>query len=111
MAIGADQMIGSRFGRGVRAVGRVGGGLAEGRVVGAERSVDFIGGDVQETERCAIGFRKRRPVGSRFFEQAERAVDVGADEIIGAVDGAVNVALGGEVNDGTRLFAPQQVSQ
>src|SRR5712692_8513144 len=43
MAIGADQMIGSRLGRGVRAVGRVGGGFAEGRVVGAERSVDFIG--------------------------------------------------------------------
>src|SRR5260370_5503509 len=43
MAIGADQRIGSRLGRGVRAVGRVGGGLAEGRVVGAERSVDFIG--------------------------------------------------------------------
>src|ERR1019366_5587169 len=57
MVIGADHMIGSRLGRGVRAVGRVGGGLAEGRVVGAERSVDFIGGDVQETERCAIGFR------------------------------------------------------
>ena len=111
VVIGADQMIGSRLGRGVRTVGSVGSGLAEGRVVGAERSVDFIGGDVQETERGAIGFRKRRPVGARFFEQVECAVDVGANEIIGAVDGAVDVALGGEVNDGTRLFAPQQVAQ
>jgi hypothetical protein len=59
----------------------------------------------------AIGFRKRRPVGARFFEQAECAVDVGADEIVGAVDGAVDVAFGGEMNDGARLFAPQQLAQ
>jgi len=38
---------------------------------------------VEETKRGAIEFRKRRPVGSRFFEQAEGAVDVGADEIVG----------------------------
>src|SRR6266478_9306880 len=59
VVIGADQMIGSRLGRGVWAVGIVGGGLAEGRVVGAERSVDFIGRDMQETERGAIGLRNR----------------------------------------------------
>src|ERR1700693_130005 len=66
---------------------------------------------MQKAERRALGLGKRRPVGTRFFEQAECAVDVGADEIIGAVDGAVDVALGGEVNDGARLFAPQQVAQ
>src|ERR1700674_3251130 len=111
MVIGADQMIGSRLGRGVRTVRSVRGGLAEGRVVGSERSVDFVGRDMQETERGAIGLGKRQPVGSRFLEQTECAVDVGADEIIGAVDGAVDMALGGEVNDGTRLFAPQQAAQ
>src|SRR5438552_13652387 len=104
-------MIGSRLGRGVRTVGIVGGGLAEGWIVGAERSVDFVSGDVEETERRAIGFRKRQPVGSRFLEETECAVDVGADEIIGAVYGAVDVAFGGEVNEGARLFAPQQVAQ
>ena len=111
MVIGADQMVGGRFGRGVRTVGIVGRGLGEGRVVGAERAIDFVGRDMEEMERFAIGFRKRQPVGARFLEQAECAVDVGADEIIGAVDGAIDVALGGEVNDGARLFAPQQVAQ
>src|SRR5258708_7757180 len=111
MVTGADQMIRSRLGRGVRAVGLVRGGLAEGRVVGAERPVDFVGRDVEEPERGAIGFWKCQPVGSCFLKQAECAVDVGADEIIGAVDGAVNMAFGGEMNDGTRLFAPQQVAQ
>src|ERR1019366_4092888 len=111
VAIGADQVIGSRLGRGVRAVGRVGSVLAEGRVVGAERSVDLIGRDMQEAERYALGLRKRRPVGARFFEQAEGAVNIGADEIVGAVDGAVDVALSGEVNDGAGLFAPQQRAQ
>src|SRR5208282_1130081 len=111
VVIGADQMIGRRLGRRVRTVGRVGSSLAEGRVVGAERPVDFIGGDVQKTEGCAIGFGKRRPVGSRFFKQVECAVHVCADEIVGAVDGAIDVALGGEMNDGAGLFAPQQVEQ
>src|SRR6266481_5248628 len=111
VVISADQMIGSRLGRGVRTVGIVGGGLAESWIVGAERSVDFVGGDVEETERGAINFRKRQPIGACFFKQTECAVDIGADEIIGTVDGAVDVALGGEVNNGARLFAPQQVAQ
>src|SRR5208337_1586968 len=51
-----------------------------------------------------------QPIGTCFFEQVEGAVDVGADEIVGAVDGAVNVALGGEVNDGAGLSAPQQAA-
>src|SRR6266478_4436969 len=66
---------------------------------------------MQETERRAIGLGQRRPVGSRFFEQAECTVDVGADEIIGAVDGAVDVALSGEVNDGAGPLALEQVAQ
>ena len=111
MVIGADQMIGSRLRRRVRTVGRVRRRLAESRIVGAERSVDFIGGNVQETERRAIRFRQRRPISARFFQQAECAVDVGANKIVGAVNGAVDMAFGGEMNDGARLFAPKQVAQ
>src|SRR5260370_41652919 len=66
---------------------------------------------MQETERRAIGLGKHRPVGSRFFEQAESAVDIGADEIVGAVDGAVDVALSGEVNDSAGSLALEQVAQ
>ena len=56
-----------------------------------------------------VGFRKRRPIGARFFEQAEGAVYVGAHEIVRAVDGAIHVAFSGKVDDGARLIATQQL--
>ena len=64
-----------------------------------------------ETKRRAIRFRQRRPISARFFKQAECAVDVGANKIVGAVDGPVDMALGGEMNDRARLFAPKQIAQ
>lgn len=101
-------MVGSRLGRRIWAVGSVRRCLAEGGVVGAERSVNLIGGDVEKAERGAVGTVERRPVGSRLLKQAECAVDIRADKIIGAMNGAVDVAFGGKMNDGSRLFAPQQ---
>ena len=48
--------------------------------------------------RC--GFRERRPVGARLFEQAEGADDVGLDEIRRPVDRAIDVAFRREMHDG-----------
>jgi hypothetical protein len=42
-------------------------------------------------------------------EQVEGAEDVGLDEGGGAVDGAVDVALGREVDDGVDLVLAQQL--
>ena len=45
---------------------------------------------------------------ARRFEQGERALDVGADELGRAVDAAVDVALGREVDDGARPVLGEQ---
>jgi hypothetical protein len=50
------------------------------------------------------------PVGARSFQQTKGADDVGLDEVFGAMDGAVDVAFGGEVENGTGLVLGQQAA-
>src|SRR6476660_7668092 len=45
-----------------------------------------------------------------LFEQGKRAVDVSTDEVIGPENGAVNVAFGGEMDDGARLVKLEQAT-
>ena len=101
---GADEHVGRGLRRGVGAVGRIGRGLSEGGIVGRERAVDLVGGDVEEAEGGARGCVQRGKVRARGFEEVEGAVDVGLEEGVGAEDGAVDVALGGEVDYGARLM-------
>ena len=49
------------------------------------------------------------PVAAGGFQELERAGDVGADEVAGAVDRAVDVAFGGEVHDRVHLVPAQEV--
>jgi hypothetical protein len=79
-----------------------------GRVVLAQRTVDLVGGDVQEAERCLFCVAQVVPVTTHFFQQVEGADDVGLDEIFRAVNGAVDVTFGGEVDDRARLVLRQQ---
>jgi hypothetical protein len=51
---------------------------------------------------------KPAPVGAHAFEQVEGAHDVGVDEIAGAVNGAVHMALGGKIHHGSGLVLCQQ---
>src|ERR1022692_445196 len=71
----------------------------------------LIGRDMQETERRAIRFRERGAVSPRLLQQAEGTVDVGANEIVRPVDGAIDVAFSREVDDGARLFPQEQFAQ
>ena len=50
MVIGADQVVRSGLAGGVGAVRLVGVGFLEGWVLGRERAVDLIGGDMQEAK-------------------------------------------------------------
>jgi hypothetical protein len=50
------------------------------------------------------------PVTAGFFEQAEGADHVGLDELAGAVDGAVDMAFGCEVQDGPGLVRGQRLA-
>jgi hypothetical protein len=60
----------------------------------------------------AVGGERRQAVGvvvgADSFEQAEGADDVGLDEVFRAMDAAVDVRFGGEINDGARLVLGEQ---
>ncbi len=51
---GADEVVAGGLGCGVGAVGRVGSVFVEGGVVGGQRAVDLVGGDVEEAEVFAL---------------------------------------------------------
>src|SRR5690606_27825251 len=75
---------------------------------GAQGAIDLVGGDVQEAERVPAVLRESAPVVAGSFQQCQRANHVGLDEGGRAVDRAVDVALGGEVQDRVRLVFGQQ---
>jgi hypothetical protein len=91
--IGAHEHVAGGFAGGVRRIGRVRRGLGE-ETGGAEGTVNFIRRDMME---AMAGFRVR-PESAAGFQQIERAVDVGGDEIAGAGDGAIHVGFSGEVH-------------
>ena len=63
---------------------------------------------MQEAEGGFLRRGQRGPVGAGGFEQLEGALHIGADEVAGAVDGAVDMALGGEVQEGAGAVRGQQ---
>ncbi len=105
---GTHQVVAGGLAGAVRAVGFVGIRFGKGGVAGAERAVHLVGADVQKTKGSFLGYGQGTPVGPHRFEQAEGAQDVGLDEVLGAVDGSVHVALGREVDHGPRTVLGQQ---
>lgn len=88
---GAHEHVGGRLGRAVGARGLIGRLLGElRRVVERQVAVDLVGGDVVVADSVF-------PDG---LQQAEGALDVGAQEGLRVGDGVVVVALGGVVHDG-----------
>src|SRR5699024_8988962 len=96
---GADEVVGGGVGGGGGRVGGVGGGFGEQAFV-AERAVDRVGGHVQEAEGVLAVAGQLAPVVACALQQRQGADHVGLDEGGRAVDGAVDVAFGGEVEDG-----------
>ena len=83
-------------------------GERSGRALGMrqfERAVDLVGRYVVE-EFTLIFLGKRLPVFLGRLEQGERAHDVGAGECEGILDRAVDVALGGEMDDAVDPILP-----
>ncbi len=108
VVIGAHQVVGAGLGSRVGAVGRVGRGLGKGRIALAEAAVHLVGRDMQEAERGLRVGGERAPIGARCLEQLEGTHHVGLHEGRGAVDRAVDVALGCEVHDRARLVGREQ---
>lgn len=97
---GAHEHIGAGLGRAVRRTRLIGRLLGElGRVVERQVAVDLVGGDVVVADA----------VFPHGLQQAEGALDVGAQERLGVGYGVVVVALGGVVHD--RVVARHQPVQ
>ena len=87
---GAHEHVGGRLGGAVRRARVVGRLLGElGRVVERQVAVDLVGGDVVVADAVLAD----------GLQQAEGALDVGAQERLRVGDGVVVVALGGVVHD------------
>ena len=94
---GAHEHVGGRLGRAVGARGPIGRLLGElGRVVESQVAVDLVGGDVVVADAVLAD----------GLQEAEGALDVGAQEGLRVGDGVVVVALGGVVDD--RVVAGDQ---
>ena len=94
----AHEHVGGRLGRAVRRGGPVGRLLGElGGVVERQVAVDLVGGDVVVADSVL----------AHCLQQAEGALDVGAQEGLRVGDGVVVVALGGVVHD--RVVAGDQL--
>ena len=90
MVSGADEKIGAGLAGGIGAVRRQWRRLAERGVIGPERAVDLIGGDLN------VAGDLRLPGG---IEEALGAEHVGPQERRRVVDRPIHVALGREVDD------------
>src|SRR6266567_5559743 len=106
--VGTNQMIRARFRRSVGAVRRIRCGFRKWWIVGPERTVDLVGRHMQKPEARALGLVERAPVAAHNVEQRERADQVGGDEICRSVDRAVDMALGGKVEDRARPVLRKQ---
>ena len=65
---------------------------------------------MQEAEGRTLALGQRAPVAAHRFKQAERADDVGLDEVLGPVDGAVYMRLGRKIHHRAGLVLGQQSS-
>ena len=102
------EVVARGLGGGIGRVGREGRLLREGGVRRPKRAVNLVGRHVEETEGGLLRRRQRSPVPSGGVEQAQRADDVGLDERLGRIDGAVDVRLGGEVDHCVDLVFGEQ---
>ncbi|MCY1367524.1 hypothetical protein D9M69_544650 [compost metagenome] len=64
---------------------------------------------MQETEGRLVGVAQGRPVGTHRLQQVEGPDHVGLDELAGAMNGPVHVALGGEIHHGAGSMVFQQL--
>jgi hypothetical protein len=66
---------------------------------------------VHQSKVSFFGFGQASVISSHFFQQREGSVNIGADKIAGASYRSIDVALGGEMHDSTRLKATEKATQ
>ena len=91
---GADEMVRAGLGGAIRAVRLIPGRLDEQGSVHLQGAIDLVGRDMVE----ALSFKMAFPGNFRRLQQAECTQNIGLGKGEGILDGAVNMALGSEVD-------------
>ncbi len=110
-APGAYQVVTGSLGGRIGAAGGVGGCLGKelqwltgGDFIRmGQIPIHLIGGDMVEAEGRFAYLVQTVPVGTSCFQQHIGADDIGLDKVSRPCDGAVNMALGGQMHHGIRL--------
>lgn len=98
----AGEVIRGGFARGIRRMRGIQIGFRKTGCVNFEGTVNFVRGDMEETESRLFFWTQSPVVAECGLEKVIGAEDVGVNEVFRTVDGSVHVALGGEVHDGIR---------
>lgn len=108
---GADQMIGTGLGCGVRRTGVVRRGLGEQIISPLQVAVHFIRGNMVETEALLPLRRQCRPIAPASFQHAVSADDIGLNKVRRAVDRAVHMGFRRQVHHCIWLEAGENLVQ
>ena len=97
MAVRAHKVVAGRLRRGIRRIGRIGRAFGE-LPGGPQGAIHFIGGYMDESEGRLFRLGKLSPIHPGGLEQAKRPHNVGLHEFGRAVDGAVDMRFGREID-------------
>lgn len=110
-APGAHQMVAGSLGGRIGAAGGVGGGLGKERqwftdgyfIRMGQITIHLVSRDMVEAEGRLAYLVQAVPVSASRFQQHIGADDIGLDKVSRPCNGAVNMALGGQMHHGIRL--------
>lgn len=101
-----DQVVGGGFAGGIGGVGRIGRIFRKRRVVGFQAAIHFVCGNVVEPVP-RLGIFVQPDIFDRL-EQGVGAHDIGFNEGIRALDGAVHVGFSGKMDNGVDVAGGKQ---
>src|SRR5690242_12207773 len=107
MVVGPHEVVAGSFACRIRTVGFISAGFLKSGRLRRQRAINLVSRDVQKAERLPGFTIQGTPVTARGLEKAESTDDIGLDEVFGAVNGTVNMTLGGKIEDGARPVAPE----
>src|SRR5687768_2354046 len=84
--------------------------FTERRLNPVKGTINLIGGNVEEAKILFCISFQAVPIAARGFQEPEGTHNVGLNKLFRAVNGAVNMALSGKIDDRTRPIAAKQVS-
>src|SRR5215472_6616819 len=85
--------------------------LGKRRIGARQRAIYFVRGDMKEAKVLFFRAGKVLPEFARSLQEVERPLNIGTDEIVSSLDGAVNVALSSQVDNGPGSMGGENFAQ